>query len=366
MNVTSALAQIEQKAHELAQVKELLTQTEPARLLDLFYDCKNEGIKLYHYLEDNREILRAIQSFLNEELKETGFFFSMQERTLNSDKLLANHPLFGIIGELYLSKKKLFIWGNPFSSMLQKQTEQDVLSEQIPRDEERLNWEEKELARIENFPPFLQKMHGYTPTKIEQVKKTLDAQKRQLKKQKEAQRQTQKEASEWASFIELSLAYKQFLSVMEARGFTHNFYAFEPRKTHHMKYRKQANYSLSGILTYEAGHISLVHDKEWDTKELDEPNLSSFRFTDEEFNYLHQQIKAHFPQVKRKKLGDKDLLSVKVKNGAFHIAKAGMIRIYGEDLNLYHLLRFSSIRSALCLLYKKRTHEDRKKAILRQ
>lgn len=363
---TMALTQINEKLDELEQVKELLAKADAEELVHLYATCHERGINLFHYFTDNRELLRDIKEYLNEVLQESGFSFSMQEMHLNSDKLTVTHHQLGTVGELYLGKKRLWVWKNPFRFVIQNEKELARLAVEIPKSEERIRRYEKELADYQKLPAPIKKLRGFTPSKLEQMARVIENEKGDLKTaQQNRDRLHAAKAEDWGRFVERSFEFKRFLLKMDAFGFKNDFHAFDAKKTYVMRYRENTQAHLSGVLTYEEGHLSLLHKGEWNTDELKDPQYQLFRFTEEEFHYLFEQIKSHFAQAKREWIGNSDILSIETENGDFFISKEGFIIIDGEDINLYHLLRFSAIRKALCLLYKERTREDARNAIKR-
>lgn len=366
IQINEALTQIDEKREQLDTLRTLLTETDDASFIHFFYECAQANIKLSHYLSDNRALLRSIKDHVNDTIKETGFFFSMKELHLNADKLYIEHQELGMIGEVYLSKKRFSIWKNPFRSVITKQKDIEYQKGRITEEQERLKRYEEEVHRYKKFPFVFKKMKRITAEHFVKFEEILTEKNETIEKLKtDLVELIANNEGEYDRFINRSFEFKRFIRKMEQMDFTHNFYAFEDKMTYFMRYREDKNASLSSILTYEEGHISLLHDKEWDAS-FPDPNLSNFRFTEEEFVYLLEQIKPHFPEVKRERIESCDTLTVETENGNYYLCKEGFVVIHGEDLNLYHLLRFPSIRQALCLTYKTRTHEDVLNAIQRK
>lgn len=359
----TTLTQIDEKMRELEQVKAWLTEAEGENLVHLYARCQTQGIKMHHYITDNRDFLLEIKNYLDGAIQETGFSFSMQKMHLNSEKLLIEHHQLGTIGELYLGKKYMQMWKSPFRYIIRNEKERDRLDATILQSEQRIARYEEEVAKYQKLSAPIRKLRGFTPSKFEQMERVIQNEKDHVDRDRESRDQLRLEKQdEWPRFVERSFEFKRFLAIMEEFGFSHNFYAFEAKKSYFMRYRTDLNSSLSSVLTYEEGHLSLIHQKEWDMREAD-PQYQLFRFTEAEFTYLLEQIKTHFPQAKREWMASSDTICIETENGRFIISKEGFVLVHGEDINLYHLLRFSAIRKALCLLYKERTREDTLNAI---
>lgn len=360
IEVTKELAQIETAISHLNEIKYILSTKDPLRILNLFSSMKEKKIHLSHYFTDNRELLTGISEYLNAAVAGSNFAFSLSPMQTNSTRLNVLHHTRHV-GELNLSNNYVHLHSHFFHLELGNQTHIENLERRIQSEAETIARLERELMKLKHSSPLKLKLINIRKTHLLQMEDNL----KNRKTEHEITKQELRTNNEtiygwWETALTKFQDHKSFIQQIEKLGFTHNFKGLVKDKNYQMFYRKETNHSHSSFLSFEQNHISILSSDEWDLKDLDRSNWDSFYFTSEEFEFLFDQIEnePELGTVRRDSINGIPCLIVDFDLGLIAISKKGFVAVKGEDLNLFYLIRYPSIRKALYLLYKERSHED--------
>lgn len=360
MKVSNELGQINTMINNLNEIKETLESEKPELILELFSDMKKKNTHLSHFISDNRDLLKGLTEHLNTLVEGTNIKFAMSPMHLNGSQLTISYKQRNI-GEFNLSKKYMYLYSHIFHYGISNQLRIEQLEENITAKKESINRFELDMMRYRNMSPIKRKLKGIDKIKMAEMEDYLEKSKSDyFNSINELEIDNESLYDWWNQTLVKAQDLQLFVKKMEMNGFTHNFKGSLYVKNYFMFYRIETNHSHSSFLSYENGHISILSSDEWDTNEIDSSNLKRFFFTDEEFEFLCNQLEnePELSEVSRDCFNGVDCVVVFFDLGKLAISKNGLIVCHGEELNLFYLLRYPAIRKAFCLSYKVRTNEE--------